>query len=169
MSLLLFARFSAVEDSRRHAQKVVFPLELLLLIVFGAAVRDMPGWQGAADLARLKEAWLRKLCPWDSSGRPSADTLERDIGRLDAELFAEGFSVWMRDVAARRALPSSGVQQVAVDGKSLRGGEHVRRARRACRCTLFTPIWSRVATASWWGWCPRQVVPRVRQWSPRTC
>ncbi|WP_203330849.1 MULTISPECIES: ISAs1 family transposase, partial [unclassified Myxococcus] len=121
MSLLLFARFAAVEDPRRHAHKVVFPLELLLLIVFGAALSDMPGWQGAADFARLKEAWLRKLCPWDSPGTPSADTLERVMGRLDAELFAEGFSVWMRDVAARRALPSSGVQQVAVDGKSLRG------------------------------------------------
>ncbi len=121
MSLLLFARFAAVEDPRRHAHKVVFPLELLLLIVFGAALSDMPGWQGAADFARLKEAWLRKLCPWDSDGTPSADTLERVMGRLDAELFAEGFSVWMRDVAARRALPSGGVQQVAVDGKSLRG------------------------------------------------
>ncbi|WXH27445.1 hypothetical protein WA016_05833 [Myxococcus stipitatus] len=121
MSLLLFARFAAVEDPRRHAHKVVFPLELLLLIVFGAALSDMPGWQGAADFARLKEAWLRTLCPWDGEGTPSADTLERVMGMLDVDLFAEGFSAWMRDVAARRALPVNGVQQVAVDGKSLQG------------------------------------------------
>jgi len=122
-SLLLFARFAAVEEPRRHVHKIVFPLELLLLIVFGAALSDMPGWQGAADFARLKEGWLRKLCPWQGEGTPSADTFERVMGLLDAELFAECFSGWMREVAGRR-VPSSGpaaVQHIAVDGKSVQG------------------------------------------------
>src|SRR5215218_1115468 len=76
-SLLLFARFAAVEEPRRHAHKIVFSLELLLLIVFGAALCDMPGWQGAADFARLKQGWLRGLCPWEGEGTRTADTLER--------------------------------------------------------------------------------------------
>ena len=120
-SLLFFARFAAVDEPRRHAHKIVFPLELLLLIVFGAALSDMPGWQGAADFARLKEVWLRKLCPWEGEDTPSADTLERVLGMLDAELFAECFSAWMREVARRRAPGPGGAQQVAVDGKSLQG------------------------------------------------
>jgi hypothetical protein len=122
-SLLFFARFAAVDEPRRHAHKIVWPLKLLLLIVFGAALSDMPGWQGAADFARLKEAWLRKLCPWQGEGTPSADTLERIMGMLDAELFAECFSAWRRDIAARRASAAGNgeVQQVAVDGKSLQG------------------------------------------------
>ena len=130
-SLLFFAHFAAVDEPRRHAHKIVFPLELLLLTVFGAALSDMPGWQGAADFARLKEAWLRRLCPWEGEGTPSADTLERVMGKLDAELFAECFSAWMRDVAARRAGAAAReaaargaeppVQHVAVDGKSVQG------------------------------------------------
>lgn len=122
-SLLLFARFAAVEEPRRHAHKIVFPLELLLLIVFGAALSDMPGWQGAADFARLKEGWLRKLCPWQGEGTPSADTLERVMGMMKAEQFAECFSAWMREVAARRVQSSgpAAVQHIAVDGKSVQG------------------------------------------------
>lgn len=122
-SLLLFARFAAVEEPRRHAHKIVFPLELLLLIVFGAALSDMPGWQGAADFARLKEGWLRKLCPWQGQESPSADTIERVMGLLDEKQFAECFSQWMREVAARRLHSSGlhGVQHIAVDGKSVQG------------------------------------------------
>jgi predicted transposase YbfD/YdcC len=124
MSLLMFARFAAVEEPRRHAHKIVFPLELLLLIVFGAALSDMPGWQGAADFARLKEGWLRSLCPWEGEGTPSADTLERVIGMLDAETFAACFSAWMQDLAARRGrTPQEGLRHVAVDGKSLQGAK----------------------------------------------
>jgi hypothetical protein len=63
-------------------------------------------------------AWLPKLCPWEGEGTPSADTLERVMGMLDAELFAECFIAWMRDIAARRAsaADSGEVRQVAVDG-----------------------------------------------------
>src|SRR5215207_4529248 len=131
-SLLFFAHFAAVDEPRRHAHKIVFPLELLLLCVFGAALSDMPGWQGAADFARLKEGWLRGLCPWEGEGTPSADTLERVLGMLDAELFAECFAAWMRDVAGRRAATAAKAaeargeapappQHVAVDGKSVQG------------------------------------------------
>lgn len=127
-SLLLFARFAEVKEPRRHAHKIVFPLELLLLIVFGAALSDMPGWQGAADFARLKEGWLRKLCPWQAEGTPSADTIERVMGIVDEQVFAECFSQWMRQVAARR-VPSSGaagMQHIAVDGKSVQGARGAR-------------------------------------------
>jgi predicted transposase YbfD/YdcC len=130
-TLLFFAHFAAVDEPRRHAHKIVFPLELLLLTVFGAALSDMPGWQGAADFARLKEGWLRGLCPWEGEGTPSADTLERVLGMLDAELFAECFAAWMRDVAARRAATAAKAAEargdvaaprhVAVDGKSVQG------------------------------------------------
>lgn len=122
-SLLLFARFAAVEEPRRHAHKIVFPLELLLLIVFGAALSDMPGWQGAADFARLKEGWLRKLCAWQGEETPSADTIERVMGLVDKELFAECFCAWMREVAARRVHGDSPqrLQHIAVDGKSVQG------------------------------------------------
>src|SRR5215218_626270 len=131
-SLLFFAHFAAVDEPRRHAHKIVFPLELLLLIVFGAALSDMPGWQGAADFARLKEDWLRGLCPWEGEGTPSADTIERVMGKLDAQLFAECFSAWMRELAARRTAAAARAAEargaeapaprhVAVDGKSVQG------------------------------------------------
>ena len=121
MSFLILPRFTAVEEPRRHAHKIVFPLELLLLIVFGAALSDMPGWQGAADFARLKRDWLKGLCPWEGEETPSADTLERVIGMLDAETFSACFSAWMQDVAARRCMRNSGLKHVALDGKSLQG------------------------------------------------
>lgn len=122
-SLLFLARFAAVDEPRRHGHKVQYPLGLLLLIVFGAALSDMPGWQGAADFAQLKEAWLRRLCPWEGPGTPSADTIERVMGLLHPEVFAECFAAWMRDLAARRAgrAGEDGPQHIAVDGKSVRG------------------------------------------------
>lgn len=124
-TLLFFARFCGVKEPRRHRHKIVYPLELLLLIVFGAALSDMPGWQGAADFAELKEGWLRGLSPWDEEAPPpSADTIERVIGMLDAQEFAESFGAWMRDIAARRGTPESGaLQQVTVDGKALGGAK----------------------------------------------
>ena len=130
-SLLFFAHFAGVQEPRRHRHKIVYPLELLLLIVFGAALSDMPGWQGAADFAEYKEGWLRGLCPWDAEAPPpSADTLERVIGMLDAEMFAACFGAWMRDLAARRGAPQDGaLRQVTVDGKAMAGAKDVQAAR----------------------------------------
>lgn len=122
-SLLFFARFAALEEPRKHAHKIVYRLEVLLLGLFGAALSGMEGWEGAADFARLKEGWLRALCPWEGEGTPSADTFERVIGKLDADMFAECFGAWMRDIAARRTTEGTGVQHLALDGKTMAGAK----------------------------------------------
>jgi hypothetical protein len=116
--LLFLAHFEELEDPRRHQHKVLYPLPVLLLIGFGAALCGLKDWNAAADFAEEKSDWLRGLYPFEAEETPSADTLERVFSRLDARVFRQCFLDWMRAVARERGLAG---QQLALDGKSVQG------------------------------------------------
>lgn len=120
---LLLVHFAALKDPRRHQHKVVYPLPLLLLIAFAAALCGLKDWEAAADFAEEKRDWLSKLWPLEGE-TPSSDTLERVFSRLDAKTFRRCLLSWMNAVS--RARETSGLKHLAVDGKSVEGARDPR-------------------------------------------
>lgn len=119
--LVFLSRFSLLKDPRRHQHKVVYPLPLLLLIGFSAALCGLKDWEAAADFAEEKREWLRSLWPFDGDETPSADTLERVFSRLDAKVFRDCFVAWMHDIVRARGGDPAVLRQLVLDGKSIQG------------------------------------------------
>ena len=59
-SMLFLMHFESMKDPRKHQHKVLYPLPLLLLIGFGAALCGLKDWDAAADFAEEKEDWAER-------------------------------------------------------------------------------------------------------------
>lgn len=109
--LAIFSTLSdpRVERTRRH--KLVDIVTLVLLGVLGGC----KAWDELHDYAADWEDELRTILELPN-GIPSADTLRRVLGALDREAFRNAFIVW-----ARRLCTKLSGEQVAIDGKTVRG------------------------------------------------
>lgn len=110
------AHFADLDDPRRHAHKVRYPLALLLLIVYAAMLSGLTGWDAFAEFAALRRDWLRARVPFDGAATPCADTIRTVFERLRPDAFTACFTRWtasLADVVAGRHL--------ALDGKNLVG------------------------------------------------
>lgn len=84
------------------------------MITLCAVLSGIEDWIGIEDFGLENEIWLRKFLTL-ANGIPSHDTLSDVMGRINREAFSEAFSAWMQ-----AGLPHLG-QQIAIDGKTLRG------------------------------------------------
>ena len=92
--------FANLPDPRRQTRNKLHKLE---------------DWVSIEDFGHENEQWLRGFLEL-RNGIPSHDTLSDVMGRIDRAAFARAFGEWMQ-----QGLPSLAGQQVALDGKSLRG------------------------------------------------
>ena len=111
MARNLVEHFSIIEDPRRG--RVSYELTDILVIVTCALFSEVETFVDIAYWARVKEPWLRRFLRLEN-GLPSHDTMNRVFRLLDPKVFATVFAEWVGELMPR-------FNQVAIDGKSLRG------------------------------------------------
>lgn len=107
--------FTDLPDPRRETRNKLHKLEDIVMITLCAVLCGDEDWVSIEDFGHENEAWLRQFLELPH-GIPSHDTLSDVMGRIHPEAFAQAFSAW-----AQAGLPALVGQQVAIDGKSLRG------------------------------------------------
>ncbi|WP_189354965.1 ISAs1 family transposase, partial [Vogesella fluminis] len=97
----------------RTGRYIVHPLPEILVIAVCAIFAGAESFVEAVEWAEAKEAWLRRFLPL-KNGIPSHDTVNRVFRLLDPAQFEEAFRAWTQGLLGS-------FQQVAIDGKCLRG------------------------------------------------
>lgn len=106
--------FAKLRDPRRHHRRLHRLLDIVT-IALCAVIAGCNSWTDIAAFGRRRHAWFQKFLALPH-GIPSHDTFERVFARLDPLVFQACFRQWM--LALVDAL---GVEQIAIDGKTLRG------------------------------------------------
>jgi len=101
----------------RMSGKIAYPMQELLLLSLCAMISGCESWFDIEQYGRVKLDYLKKFLPF-KFGAPSDDTLRRFFRALDPEAFQERFMAW-----AQSLLGPEKAQQIAIDGKSLRGSK----------------------------------------------
>lgn len=109
--------FADLEDPRIDRTKD-HPLINVVFIAICAVISGAEGWTDMETFGNSKRRWLSQFLDV-SEGTPSDDTFRRVISRLDPEAFEERFRQWTAAVARR--IGQSEEDQIALDGKTLRG------------------------------------------------
>jgi predicted transposase YbfD/YdcC len=107
--------FSDLPDPRRTTRNKLHKLEDIVMLTLCAVLCGDEDWVSIEDFGHDNEEWLRQFLEL-SNGIPSHDTLSDVMGRIQPEAFAQAFQAWVQ-----AGLPSLAEQQIAIDGKSLRG------------------------------------------------
>jgi len=110
--------FESLTDPRRETKKKLHKLGDIIFIVLCAILSGYTDWVSMEEFAKIKEEWLRKFIDLPN-GTPSHDTLSDVFGRINPKQFAACFTKW-----AEIALPSLAGEQIAIDGKTLRGSSY---------------------------------------------
>ena len=111
--------FANLVDPRRETKNKLHSLHDILMIVLCAVLSGVDDWVGMECFAEEKEAWFRQFLSLNN-GIPSHDTLSDVMGRIQYEAFAQAFLAW-----SQTALPSLAGEQIAIDGKTLRGSRQL--------------------------------------------
>jgi predicted transposase YbfD/YdcC len=106
--------FRRLKDPRRAHRRRHLLMDIIVIAIC-AVLCNCNDWQQVATFGRERHDWLKRFLELPN-GIPSHDTFERVFDRLHPEAFQACFREWMQ--ALSEALP---IQQVAIDGKSLRG------------------------------------------------
>ena len=106
--------FSGLKDPRVDRTKRHELLDIIAITICGV-VCGADNWVEIEDFGNAKYDWLRKFLGLPN-GIPSHDTFGRVFGLVDPEKFRECFMSWVRAVSEL----TQG-QQVAIDGKTLKG------------------------------------------------
>jgi len=110
---MLIQAFSILPDPRiGPAQR--HDLKEMIVMTLSAVLCGADNWVDAAEWASDNEDWLKKYLVLEQ-GTPSHDTFGRVFRLLDAEVFEQCFSRWIRGIAGN----VKGV--IALDGKTLYG------------------------------------------------
>jgi len=104
---------SDIDDPRTGNGKRHELVEVLVIAVC-AIFAEVEGFADIADWAEVKESWLRRFLRLEN-GIPSHDTFNRIFRILDPKQFEQVFRRWVSGVVGTLR------QQVAIDGKALRG------------------------------------------------
>jgi predicted transposase YbfD/YdcC len=129
-SLSFFSHFCTLRVSGwtgRSPYRIVDPAFIALC----ATIANAETWGQIAEWAFQRRDWLARFCqlPRDDEGNPltpSHDTLERFFKRLDPRSFGRCFARWARVLAQ-----TLGLQQIAIDGKTLCGSADAANGLRA--------------------------------------
>ena len=114
--------FADITDPRRNTQNKLHNLHDIFMIVLCAVLSGIEDWVGMEQFAEERLDWLREFIGLDN-GIPSHDTISNVMGRIDYKQFSAAFVNWVH-----HALPSLANQQVAIDGKTLRGSREQGRS-----------------------------------------
>jgi len=101
-------------DDPRVGNGVRHDLVEVLVIAICAIFAEVAGFEDMAEWARVKESWLQRFLRLEN-GIPSHDTFNRIFRLLDPKQFEQVFRDWIGSVVGVLR------QQVAIDGKALRG------------------------------------------------
>lgn len=104
---------SEIDDPRTGNGKRHELVEVLVIAIC-AIFAEVEGFEDIAEWAGVKEAWLRRFLRLEN-GIPSHDTFNRIFRILDPKQFEQVFRHWIGGVVGALR------QQVAIDGKALRG------------------------------------------------
>ena len=110
----LLIRFAVLADPRveRQQRHVFVEVVVLTIVAFLANCND---WVSVERFAKARLKWLRTFLKLPN-GAPSHDTIGRIFAMLRPEELAEIWEEWTREICA-----DLGLQQVALDGKTMRG------------------------------------------------
>jgi predicted transposase YbfD/YdcC len=112
-SLAMASHFRELEDPRIERTRRHSLVDILCLSIC-AVIAGAEGWEDIEEFGRQKEAWLRRHLRLEN-GIPSHDTISRVFRALKPQAFEAAFREWVQVLAQRL-----GLQQVAIDGKTLR-------------------------------------------------
>jgi predicted transposase YbfD/YdcC len=133
--------FAALQDPR-DPRYCTHLLGDLLTIALCAMLSGAKSFEDMAAFGRTKEPWLRSLGLTLPGGIPSHDTFRDLFRHLNPAAFQQCFTSWINAVCARL-----GVQQVQIDGKSLRGSRgsdgtclHLVSAWVAANCLTLAQV-----------------------------
>lgn len=143
--------FADLEDPRVDRTKE-HPLINVVFIAICAVIGGGEGWSDMETFGQSKRRWLAQFLDV-SKGTPSDDTFRRVISRLDPQAFEDRFRRWTAAVAQRlrEVEEEHGAleeEQVALDGKTLRGSadrdrERIRRNGEAKAPIQLVSAWAR--------------------------
>jgi predicted transposase YbfD/YdcC len=136
-SLSLAECFSEIEDPRIERTKHHLLVDVLCLAVL-AVIAGAEGWEEIEEFGRQKQPWLKKFLRLPH-GIPSHDTISRVFRLLKPEAFQEGFGRWISSLQAEL-----GLQQVAIDGKTLRRSHDRRTMKSALHAVCAWSVAHRV-------------------------
>ena len=111
-AVVFLSYFKELPDPRQPG-KVIYPLEVVLLLSLLAVLAGADSFVEIARFGEKKLELLRRFRPF-FDGTPSHDQLGDIFATLDAEKFQHCFAAW---VSARTGMPAD---VIAIDGKTLR-------------------------------------------------
>lgn len=106
--------FADLPDPRLDRQKQHALLDILVIAVC-AILAGADSWADVERFGRAKFDWFQRFLKLPN-GIPSHDTFGRVFSLLDPEAFGACFGAWMAAACA-----PLGLEQVAIDGKTMRG------------------------------------------------
>jgi predicted transposase YbfD/YdcC len=117
--------FNLLKDPRvkNHNHRHNF-LDILVITILGT-ICGADGWVEIVDFARAKKEWLKTFLKLPN-GIPSHDTFGRVFSLLEAKVFFECFSEWIKAIN----LPVE-KEVIALDGKTLKGSHNRKHGKQA--------------------------------------
>ena len=106
--------FRKLKDPRRSHRRRHLLMDIIDIAIC-AVICGCDDWQQVATFGRERREWLQGFLELPN-GIPSHDTFERVFDRLHPEAFQSCFREWMQALSEGLR-----IQQIAIDGKSLRG------------------------------------------------
>ena len=117
----------SVASIKKHFRRLIDPrvtgrtthllIDLLVMALCGV-IANCDDWPDIALFAQQREAWFRRFLKLPG-GIPSHDTFERIFAALNPRAVEACCLAWLRAIAGL-----TGIEHIAIDGKSLRGSAH---------------------------------------------
>jgi predicted transposase YbfD/YdcC len=111
--LSIRSHFRSLKDPRRPHRQLHRLIDIITMALC-AVICGAESWEDVEKYGKSKSAWLASFLELPN-GIPSHDTFERVFARLDPRIFQRCFVNWLRAVSQ-----ATGLNQIAIDGKTLR-------------------------------------------------
>lgn len=112
-----FISFFEKIDDYRQDEKVLYPLNEILFLVFTGVLGCAESWDAIIEYGKQKIEFLKRYFPYNN-GFPSKSTLSTVIGMIDKKKFEQWFSSWTNELVD--LIPE---ELIAIDGKTIRGSK----------------------------------------------